>query len=181
MHFYGYKGIASWDFWARKCLFSDEFKRDGKCSKYYQGRVFAVEAEEFFSILIRLETLKFSSRDPQFIDIGVEYNKCLNCFGNESPTTAYRMTSPLLNESVLSNEAVSRWLKSGAFYVPRLRHCTIYWYLVSQYVRCNIIRLIHQNASTLRRVVLYFDMIEWSTFQTLHLLTSITSWLNYET
>jgi hypothetical protein len=84
------------------------------------------------------------------------YSQCLNYFQNEHLTIAYRITSLVFNESVLSNEIVNRWLKNGASYFPRIRHCTVYFHLVSQYVRCNIIRLIHQNAPTLRRVVLYF-------------------------
>jgi hypothetical protein len=87
------------------------------------------------------------------------YSQCLNYFQNEHSTIAYRITSLVFNESVLSNEIVSRWLKNGASYFPRIRHCTVYFHLVSQYVRRNIIRLIHQNASTVRRVVLYFDEI----------------------
>ena len=88
------------------------------------------------------------------------HSQWLNYFENEHPAIAYRVTSLLLNESVLSSEIVSRWLKNGALYFPRLCHCTIYFYLVSRHVQRNIIRLIHQNASTLRRVVLYFDLIE---------------------
>jgi hypothetical protein len=88
------------------------------------------------------------------------FSQSLNYFKNEHSIITYRITSLVLNESVLSNEIVSQWLKNGASYFPRIRHCTVYFHLVSKYVRCYIIRLIHQNASTLRRVVLYFDTIE---------------------
>jgi hypothetical protein len=88
------------------------------------------------------------------------YSQSVNYFENKHSTISYRITSLVLNESVLSNEIVKQWLKNGASFFPRIRHCTVYFHLVSEYVRRYIIRLIHQNASTLRRVVLYFDMIE---------------------
>jgi hypothetical protein len=90
----------------------------------------------------------------------VTHNQCSNYFEHEHPTMAYRITSLLLNDSLLSNEIVSRWVENGSSYFPRIRHCTIYFYLVSGYVRSNIIRLIHQNASTLRRIVFYFKKFD---------------------
>jgi hypothetical protein len=87
------------------------------------------------------------------------YGQCLNYFQNEHSTYADRITSLVFNEPILSNEIVSRWLQNGASFFPRIRHCTVYFHLVSKYVRYKIIRLIHQNASTLRRIIFYFDKL----------------------
>jgi hypothetical protein len=40
------------------------------------------------------------------------YGQCLHYFGYEHPTIAYRITSLLLNESVVSNEIINRWLEN---------------------------------------------------------------------
>ena len=93
------------------------------------------------------------------------YAQYLHYLEYEHPTIAYRITSLLFNEPVLSNEIVKRWLEIGSSFLPNIRHCTIYFYLVSGYaqsriVQSRIVQLIHQHASTLRRIVLYFDHYE---------------------
>jgi hypothetical protein len=88
------------------------------------------------------------------------YDQCLYYFEHEHPTMSYRIISLLFNESVLSNEIVRHWLENGPSFFPRIHTCTIYFYLVNKYVRLNIVRLLQQNASTLRRVVFYFKTFE---------------------
>ena len=76
-------------------------------------------------------------------------------FEHEHPRMAPRITSLVLDDSILASEIVSHWLHHGQCFLPRLRRCTIHVELVGGYVRANIIQVIRQYASTLRHLVFY--------------------------
>jgi hypothetical protein len=81
-------------------------------------------------------------------------------FESEHPRMAPRITSLVLNDSILGSEIVTRWLHQGPSFFPRLRRCTIHYDLVGRYVRASIVRVIQQCASTLRHLVFYFKTLE---------------------
>lgn len=88
------------------------------------------------------------------------WSECLHYLENEHPMMASRITSLLLNESVLSSEIVNHWLENGACFLPRIRQCTVYMDLINRSVRRNILLLIGRHASMLRRIVFYFDRVD---------------------
>ncbi len=88
------------------------------------------------------------------------YGQCLHYFEYEHPTIAHRITSLLLNESVVSNEIISRWLENDNSFLPCIRQCTIYIDLVNRFVQSNIILLIRRHASIIRRIVFYFNRLD---------------------
>ena len=81
----------------------------------------------------------------------------LHYFEHKHPTIAHRITSLLLNESIVSNEIISRWLENETSFLPRIRKCTVYIDLIDRSARMNIILLIGRHASTLRHIVFYFN------------------------
>jgi hypothetical protein len=90
----------------------------------------------------------------------ITYGEWLHYFEHEHPIIAHRITSLLLNESIVSNEIISRWLENDNSFFPRIRQCTVYMDLVNRYVRTNIILLIRQHASILFRIVFYFNRLD---------------------
>lgn len=81
-------------------------------------------------------------------------------FEHEHLHMAPRITSLVLNDTVLASEIVSRWLHHGHAFFPRLRRCTIYYDLVGRYARASIVRVIDQCAPALRHLVVYFNSFE---------------------
>jgi hypothetical protein len=81
-------------------------------------------------------------------------------FERGHPRMAPRITSLVLNDSILASEIVIRWLHQGPSFFPRLRRCTIHYDLVGRYVRASIVRVMQQCASTLRHLVFYFKTFE---------------------
>ena len=88
------------------------------------------------------------------------YSQCLHYFEHEHPMIAYRITSLLLNESAMSDEILDRWLENGTSFLPRIRRCTVYIDLINRSARRNVILLIRQHASILRRIVFYFNGVD---------------------
>ncbi|CAF3022008.1 unnamed protein product [Rotaria sp. Silwood2] len=85
------------------------------------------------------------------------YDQCLHYFEHEHPIKACRITSLLLNESIVSNEIINRWLENEKSFLPRIRKCTIYIDRINRYVRTNIILLIRRHTLTIRHIVFYFN------------------------
>ncbi|CAF4015712.1 unnamed protein product [Rotaria sp. Silwood1] len=90
----------------------------------------------------------------------ITYGEWLHYFEHEHPIIAHRITSLLLNESIISNEIISRWLENEKSFLPRIRKCTVYVDLINRYTRINIILLICRHALTLRHIVFYFSEID---------------------
>ena len=88
------------------------------------------------------------------------YSQCLDYLSFEHPMIADRITSLLLNESFVSSEIISHWLENGVCYFPRLRQCIVYMHLINRCARRDIILLIRQHASILRRIVFYFNQLD---------------------
>jgi hypothetical protein len=88
------------------------------------------------------------------------HSQCLHYFEHEHPKLAHRITSLLLNESLVSNEIINRWNKNEISFLPRIRKCIVYIDLINRYVRTNIIYLIRRHASTLRHIIFYFEKID---------------------
>lgn len=83
----------------------------------------------------------------------------LHYFEDEHPKLADRITSLLLNEYIVSNEILSRWLEDERSFLPRLRKCLVYIDLISGPARSNLLLLICRHALTLRQIVFYFHGI----------------------
>jgi hypothetical protein len=90
----------------------------------------------------------------------VTYSEWLHYFEHEHPLIAHRITSLLLNESIVSNEIISRWLENEKPFLPRIQKCIIYIDLINRSARTNIILLIRRHALTLRHIVFYFSNID---------------------
>lgn len=81
----------------------------------------------------------------------------LNYFEHDHLTIAHRITSLVLDEPIISHEIVERWLQNGSSFFPRIRRCTVFVHLIGTTVFSDLIRLIYQGKSNLRRLILFFD------------------------
>ena len=81
-------------------------------------------------------------------------------FEHEHSRMASRITSLVLNDSILGSEIVSRWLHHGHSFFPRLRRLTIHFDRIGRYARGNIVQVLHEHAPTLRRCLFYFKSDE---------------------
>ena len=81
----------------------------------------------------------------------IRYGEWLHYFEDKHPKLAHRITSLLLNESMVSNEILSRWIENEKSFLPRIRKCTIY---------IDLILLISRHALTLRHIVFYLNAID---------------------
>ncbi|UJR29379.1 hypothetical protein I4U23_010591 [Adineta vaga] len=87
------------------------------------------------------------------------YGQCLDYFKYEHPLVAHHITSLLLNEPIVSNEIIDRWLENEKSFLPCIRKCIVYIDLIDKPALRNIILLIRRHALTLRHVVFYFSGI----------------------
>ena len=90
----------------------------------------------------------------------ITYGEWLHYFEYEHPKIAHRITSLLLNESIISNEIISRWLENEKSFLPRIRKCTVYIDLINSSARINIIVLSSRHALSVRHIVFYFNEID---------------------
>jgi len=90
----------------------------------------------------------------------ITYGEWLYYFEHEHPIIAHRITSLLLNESIVSNEIISRWLENEKSFLPRIRKCTVYIDRINRSARTKIILLICRHALTLRHIVFYFNEVD---------------------
>ncbi|CAF1332373.1 unnamed protein product [Adineta ricciae] len=86
------------------------------------------------------------------------YGECFDYFEHQHSRMAHRIKSLVFDEWVISCELTSRWLKSGSSFLPHLRQLIVFTDFTSQYVLSNITSLILLSASSLRRLVLVFNL-----------------------
>ena len=90
----------------------------------------------------------------------IRYGEWLHYFEYEHSKIAHRITSLVLNESIISNEIINRWLENEKSFLPRIRKCIVYIDLINRSARLNIILLISRHALTLHHIVFYFNGID---------------------
>ncbi|CAF1444827.1 unnamed protein product [Adineta ricciae] len=88
------------------------------------------------------------------------WDQCLSYFEHQHSTMAHRITSLVLDEPILSREIIRRWMENDSSFFPRIRRCTVFVELIGHNMLSNLIRLIHQNKSTLHSLVMYFNRLD---------------------
>ncbi|CAF3913366.1 unnamed protein product, partial [Rotaria sp. Silwood1] len=68
----------------------------------------------------------------------ITYGEWLHYFEYEHPIIAHRITSLLLNESIISNEIIGRWLENEKSFLPRIRKYSKYFKWMSSLAECAI-------------------------------------------
>ena len=90
----------------------------------------------------------------------LRYDQWINYFQDEHPKIAHRITSLLLNESIISNEILNRWIENEKYFLPRIRKCVVYIDLINTFTRTNLIRLISRHGFPLHHLVFYSNKID---------------------